>query len=120
MPEVRSALEIKIARTDVALATQATAATSLMARARGLLGRASLEHGEALVLEPCSMVHMFFMLFAIDVIFCDADNSIVRIYENLRPWRVSPWVPSAVKVVELPAHALHGIDIVVGDTLTFH
>lgn len=81
-----------------------TAAT----RAKGLLGRDSLGPGEGVWIVPCSMVHMFFMRFPIDVVFLDRELEVRRVTRALKPWRVSPWVLSAHSVLELGAGAAEG------------
>ena len=72
----------------------------------GLMGRSSLASGGGLWIEPCNSIHMFFMLFAIDVLFLDRDGKVKRVLLRLRPWRVSPIVFGARTVVELPAGTL--------------
>ncbi len=71
-------------------------------RVRGLIGRASLEPDEALLIEPCRRVHTFGMRFAIDAVFCDRAGRVLAV-ETLRPWRVSPFVRGAHMCIELPA-----------------
>jgi uncharacterized membrane protein (UPF0127 family) len=56
-------------------------------RMRGLLGRSELPAGEGILLRPCSSVHMMFMRFPIDVVFCDRDLRVLSVVPELRPWR---------------------------------
>jgi uncharacterized membrane protein (UPF0127 family) len=72
----------------------------------GLMGRSSLASGGGLWIEPCNSIHMFFMRFAIDVLFLDRSGRVKRVMLRLRPWRVSPIVFGARTVVELPAGTL--------------
>ena len=58
-------------------------------RMRGLLGRAGLDPGEGMLFRPAGSIHMFFMRFAIDAIFCSADLEVIDVERNLRPWRVA-------------------------------
>ena len=76
------------------------------ARFVGLMGRPSLPLGAGLWLEPCNSIHMFFMRFAIDVLFLDRQNRVKRVMLNLKPWRISPIVFGARTTVELPAGTL--------------
>ncbi len=46
-------------------------------RARGLLGREGLEPGTGMLIDRAGSVHMFFMRFAIDVVFLDRDRKVV-------------------------------------------
>jgi hypothetical protein len=71
-------------------------------RLRGLLGTRTLPAGHGLWLRPCRQVHMFWMRYAIDVVFLDAAHRIVALVEDLEPGRVSPKVADATSVLELP------------------
>jgi uncharacterized membrane protein (UPF0127 family) len=51
------------------IATRPVTAFESASRRQGLLGRAGLAEGEALVLAPCSAVHTAFMRFRLDLIF---------------------------------------------------
>ena len=95
-------------RSGEALATNVLRAESLRSRMVGLLGRKSLEAGEAMWIEPCSQVHTFFMAFPIDVLFLDRERRVVRVVPDLVPWRVSPWVWGARSVLEFEGGALGG------------
>jgi uncharacterized membrane protein (UPF0127 family) len=56
---------------------------------RGLLGRASLEPGEAMLFRPAGSIHMFFMRFTIDAVFCDRNLVVLEVVPSLRPWRMA-------------------------------
>jgi uncharacterized membrane protein (UPF0127 family) len=60
-----------------------------LARLRGLLGRAALGEGEGLLLRPTASIHMFFMRFPIDAVFLDRDLTVLRVAEDVRPWRAA-------------------------------
>ena len=64
-------------------------ATSSFARMRGLLGRASLAPDEGMLFRPAGSIHMFFMRFAIDAVFCTRDLEVIDVVHGLRPWRVA-------------------------------
>ncbi len=86
-------------------------------RSRGLLGRKALSPDEGMWIIPCAMIHMFFMNFAIDAVFLDRQNRVVRIFRSLKPWRATPWVWGAYSVLELAAGAADQISK--GDALEF-
>jgi uncharacterized membrane protein (UPF0127 family) len=56
-------------------------------RVRGLLGRKRLEADEGVLLRPVGAIHTMFMRFPIDVVFLDREYSVVKVVENVRPWR---------------------------------
>ena len=84
--------------------------------AAGLLDRTALDPSTALVLAPCLMIHTAFMRFPIDVIFVDRAGRVVRIVQDLGPWRIAASF-GAHATVELAAGAVVSHDVVVGDFL---
>jgi uncharacterized membrane protein (UPF0127 family) len=86
-------------------------------RMKGLLGRRELPDGEGILIRPCSSIHMFFMRFAIDAVFLDRDQRVVKIARNLRPWRIAA-ARGARAVLELPAGACERRGVHVGDLLS--
>ncbi len=76
-------------------------------RMRGLLGRAGLEPGESMLFRPAGSIHMLFMRFAIDVVFCDADLVVLKVVSGLRPWRMASQRGAKV-VIELAEGAAAG------------
>jgi uncharacterized membrane protein (UPF0127 family) len=84
-------------------------------RMRGLLGRSSLDPDEGLLLRPAGSIHMFFMRFAIDAVFCDRDLVVIDVVRGLRPWRTAAR-RGAMVVVELAEGAAAGIGA--GDRLS--
>ncbi|HZC28919.1 MAG TPA: DUF192 domain-containing protein [Gaiellaceae bacterium] len=89
-------------------------ADTALARMRGLLGRKMLPPGEGILLRPASSVHTAFMRFPIDVVFLDRENRIVRIAENVRPWRTAA-ARKARTVVELAAGQAERRGLQLGD-----
>ena len=87
-------------------------------RMRGLMWKKELSNKEGLLLAPCNAVHMMFMRFPIDVLFLDRDFVVVKILDNLRPWRTSPFVHGAYQAVEINAGTAKIKEIYVGDILS--
>jgi len=58
-------------------------------RMKGLLGRDSLAVDEGILLRPAGSIHMLFMRFAIDVVFCDEELVVLSVVPGLRPWRMA-------------------------------
>lgn len=71
-------------------------------RARGLLGRPPPAAGSGLLIEPCDGIHTWAMAYPIDAVFFDRRGSVVRVVENLSPWRFAR-CPSAHAVLEFVA-----------------
>jgi uncharacterized protein len=93
-------------------------ADSPVSRMRGLLGRSELRPGEGLLLRPGPSVHTFFMRFPIDAVFLDEGLRVLRISDELRPWRAASR-RGARAVLELPAGESARRGLVAGDKLAF-
>jgi uncharacterized protein len=89
-------------------------AESRRARARGLLGRDGIDG--ALLLRGARSVHTVGMRFAIDVAFCDAGMTVLRVV-TLPRHRVSRPVLRARCVIEAEAGALARWNVRPGDVL---
>ena len=85
-------------------------------RLRGLLGRRGLGADEGLLLRPAGSVHMLFMRFALDVVFLDRDDTVVKIVPGLRPWRFAA-ARGARRTLELASGAASRAGLKPGDRL---
>ncbi|MBF0386986.1 MAG: DUF192 domain-containing protein [Candidatus Omnitrophica bacterium] len=99
------------------VAVKAGLADTFLARLKGLLGRTSLEPGEALVITRCNSIHMFFMRFALDVVFVDRSWCVVGLVRGIRPFQLSPIFWRAATAIELPVGTIASTGIIVGQTL---
>jgi uncharacterized membrane protein (UPF0127 family) len=85
-------------------------------RTRGLLGRSSLDDDEGMWIQPTNSIHMFFMRFAIDVVYADANGKVLKLVHDIGPWKAS--VCKGAKVaLELPVGAIDRSGVKVGDHL---
>ena len=92
--------------------------TSAWERMRGLLGRAPLAADEALVIEPCNMVHTVGMRYPIDVVFADRAGRVLQVSAAVPPRRMRGCLRAA-RVVELRAGEAARRGWVVGTQLPF-
>ena len=92
-------------------------AASHAERMQGLLGRAGLPPGEALLIERCRSIHTVGMQFAIDVVFLDREGRVVRLAPAVRSWRMALGGRTARCVVEAAAGWLDRTGVAVGDRL---
>lgn len=85
-------------------------------RLRGLMLAAPLAHDEGLLLTGCGSIHTAFMRQAIDVIYLDRSDRVVRCVPILKPWRSSAaW--GAVHVLELATGSIARCSVTPGDRL---
>jgi uncharacterized protein len=62
--------------------------------------------GDGLLLEPGNSIHTCFMRYALDVVFLDKEDRVVKIIRDLRPWRQTWIYFRSRKVLEVPAGKL--------------
>lgn len=98
------------------LGTAVELADSPWRRMVGLLGRASLPLGGGMRFEPASSLHMLFMRFAIDVVYVDREERVVKLVSDLKPWRFTA-ARGARSAYELPAGTIARVGVEVGDQL---
>ena len=101
------------------LATQAEVANTFWSRGRGLMGRAMLPEGGGLILYPTSNIHMFFMRFAIDVVFVNRNFEVVGVRERFPPWHPFAGSLQARYTLELPVGMIAASQTQLGDVLAF-
>lgn len=87
-------------------------------RNRGLLKHASLCAGEGLWIVPTQSIHMFFMKFALDIVYLNKTKQVVKVVRNIKPWRISLCLP-AHSVLELPVGTIDSSQTRKGDQLEF-
>ena len=87
------------------------------ARMIGLLAHRDLPAGDGLLLAPAWSIHTWFMRFAIDVVFLDAEHRVLRVIPGLPPWRLVSGTRRAHTVLEFGAGTLASSAVAVGDVL---
>jgi uncharacterized membrane protein (UPF0127 family) len=92
-------------------------ADTSMRRLLGLLGRRSLDRGEGLWIKPSSGVHTMGMQFPIDVIGLDKNFTVIRLWRNLVPYRMTSVSWSMCSVLELPSGRIAESGVQIGDSL---
>ena len=91
-------------------------AVTAWTRSKGLLGRSGLDPDEGLWIQPTGSIHMWFMRFAIDVVYADKEGRVLKLVRGIRPWRMSACRGAKV-ALELPVGAIDRSGVVVGDHL---
>jgi len=92
-------------------------ADTSLSRFLGLIPKRGLNAGEGLWIKPSSGVHMFWMRFAIDVIGLDKQMRVVRIWRNLKPWRMTSVNMQMQIALELPVGQIDAGQVQLGDVL---
>jgi len=107
----------RVVRDGRVIVSHLETAATLGRRVRGLLGRRGLPPGHGLHITPCRSIHTWGMLFTIDVLFLDRDETVVKIARNVRPFRCRCGGRRAHSVIEVATGWLDADVVRVGDRL---
>lgn len=105
---------------ETILSSELLVADSHWTRLKGLLGTKQKDFyrgGQGLWIVPCHGVHTFGMGFAIDVIYLNAENEVVYLVDNVKPWHITPIIAAAETLLELPARTAAQTGTEVGDKI---
>jgi uncharacterized membrane protein (UPF0127 family) len=103
--------------TNEIILQQLVHADHFLSRLRGLMWKKALPENTGLMINPCNIVHCFFMKFQIDVVFVNKNHQVVHIISNMRPGSISPIVKQAKYVVESNANTVSR-QVKIGDRLS--
>lgn len=110
-------MRIRNERDGSVIADDAEVARSPARRLVGLIGGREPGKGSALVIPKCRQVHTFLMRFPIDIVFLDAENRILSMAANVRPYSITRYCKCAVNAIELPAGTASEYGLKPGDRL---
>lgn len=99
------------------LATTLETAFDSASRNRGLLGRQGIPDDMAMIIAPSTAIHTWFMRFPLDIVFARRDGQVVKILQQVGPWRIAVcW--RAFAAIELAAGTVDRHQLRVGDRLS--
>jgi len=96
-------MKVKIAHNNTTISSNIRVADNPATRIIGLMFRRQPVDSDGLLLEPCNSIHTFFMRYALDIVFLNKNNEVVKVLRNLKPWRMTWIYFRASKTLELPA-----------------
>jgi uncharacterized protein len=114
MRELRSLVEVISNRL---IAERVHIASSAYDRTLGLIGRKGLDASEAMWFPQCGAIHTWFMRFAIDVAFLDAQHRVVKLCSSVPPWRVVVAAQPSRFTVEMAQGTISRTALRTGDVL---
>ena len=88
-------------------------------RLMGLLAFRPLKESEGLLIKDCRSIHTMWMRYSIDIIFINKRGRVTAIYEDMAPFRFSPYIREASSVLELKAGSAGRTSIRIGDIISF-
>ena len=94
-------------------------AVSFADRLRGLIGRRFDDTMDGMIFPRCGAVHTCFMGMAVDLLFLDRSDRVVRIDHRVPPWMLCRRHAAAVTVVELPPGRLASAGVAEGHQIVW-
>jgi uncharacterized membrane protein (UPF0127 family) len=92
-------------------------ADTMLSRLRGLLGKRRLDTNDGLWVVPSRGIHTIGLFFSIDVVYLDAEKTVVHLVERLSPLRFAPVKMNAHTLLLLPVQSIYTSRTKVGDKL---
>lgn len=92
-------------------------ASTSVQKVKGLLGRDCLADGQGLLFKHCASLHTFFMQFPIDIIFADKKCKVLKVAQDVRPFKLVAAPLRSFYAIELPTGAIERSGTRVGDHL---
>src|SRR3954451_2329786 len=99
------------------LSLNVTVANTHLSRLKGLLGNLRLKADEGVWVVPSRGVHTIGVLFAIDLIYLDADYRVIHLVESFGSFGIAPIRIKSESVLELPTRTISSSQTQVGDQL---
>lgn len=88
-----------------------------LARLKGLVGQFRIRPDEGIWVTPSQGVHTFGVLFAIDLIYLNADHRVIHLVESFGTFRIGPIRKDCSSVLELAPRTIYSSQTQVGDEL---
>lgn len=79
-------------------------ADNFLTRLKGLLGRKPLSTFQGLLLKPCKQVHTIGMRYPLSIWYIDKELKVIKIVDNLQPYKISPYVKDSLLIIEFPSN----------------
>lgn len=99
------------------LSLSVTAADTIIARLKGLIGRLNLKADEGMWVVPSRGVHTVGVLFPLDLIYLDENARVIHVVEYFPSFRIAPLKVHAESVLQLPTHTIYSSQTQAGDQL---
>jgi hypothetical protein len=99
------------------LAFDVLRADTHLLRLKGLLGKLRLNSNQGLWVLPSNGIHTIGLRFAIDLIYLDGDDRVIKVIESFGTFRIGPLCMDCASVLELPTRTIYHSHTQVGDHL---
>lgn len=92
---------------DIILCRDLKVADDFFSRLIGLMFKSEMIGFDGLLIKQCNSIHTFFMRYKLDLVFLDKELKVVKVIENMKPWRATLMYFKASQVLELKSGTLN-------------
>jgi len=101
------------------IAAEVIEANTFFDKLFGLVTRRKLKDREGFLIKNCNGIHTFWMRYSLDVVFLDKKNQVLAIYQDVRPFRATPFIKNAFFVLEMKSGTIVKSSLEPGDLISF-
>lgn len=94
-------------------------AQSFLDKLFGLTIRRKLSKKKGFLLYNCNSIHTLWMRYSIDVIFIDINGEVLAVFNNLKPFRITPFIKNASYALEMISGTVEKNSLKAGDNIQF-
>lgn len=98
------------------LAAQGKMALTFWSRLKGLLFTDFFPAGEGILIKPCASIHTIGMSYAIDILFVDEADRVIKTVIGIKPYRFA-YCRGSSYVIEVPTGTVLNTGTKLGDEI---
>lgn len=99
-------MSIEVRFQDSIICKNLKIADDFASRLIGLMFKKEMVGFDGLLIKQCNSIHTFFMRYALDLVFLNKEMKVVKVIENVKPWRMTLMYLKASQVLELEGGTL--------------
>ena len=109
---------LKIKKKEI-IADPVFKAQSFLDKLFGLTIKRKLGQKKGYLLYNCNSIHTLWMRYSIDVIFIDSNGGVLAVFNDIKPFRVTPFIKGAYYVMEMISGSIKNLSLKAGDNIQF-
>jgi uncharacterized protein len=94
-------------------------AASFLSKLSGLIIRKKLRDNQGFLIRDCNSIHTIGMRYGIDAVFLGRNNRVLKIYHDIKPFRVTPFIKGGFSVLETAAGVIKRTSLKESDLINF-
>ncbi len=100
-------MRMQVKYKETILCEELKIADDFFSRLIGLMFKNKMVGFDGLLIKQCNSIHTFFMRYALDIVFLNKEMKVVKVIENIKPWRMTLMYFKSSQVLELKGGTLN-------------